>query len=230
MNELIPQSVEQKAAETESLAEEFQGFKIVTAEGYGGAADQLKAIKSKTKELDELRKSLTKPLDESKKRIMEFFKKPLAFLAMAEASIKSAILKWQEEQESIRRAEEDKIRKAQQKEAEELQRRAREEEEKANRFKTEKAKEAAQARAEELKAKAAQTAAVVPVVQSKVEKVAGIATKTIWKFRITDLSQLPKEYMLPNEKLLGEVARSTKGSLEVPGIEFYSENILAAGR
>jgi len=35
--------------------------------------------------------------------------------------------------------------------------------------------------------------------------------------------------MLPDEKKLGELARLNKNEAKVSGVEFYSENVIAAG-
>ena len=73
------------------------------------------------------------------------------------------------------------------------------------------------------------TQAVDVRVESKVQPVAGVAQRTVRKFRVTDFAKLPDEYKLPNEVLLGKVARENPGvSFAVPGVEFYSESVLAA--
>jgi len=52
---------------------------------------------------------------------------------------------------------------------------------------------------------------------------AGTSYRTTWKFRIVDLNLVPREYLLPNEQLLGSTARTTKGAQTIPGVEFYAE-------
>lgn len=47
------------------------------------------------------------------------------------------------------------------------------------------------------------------------------ATRKYWKFRITDVSKIPSEYMIPDETALGRLARSQKEKASVPGVEFY---------
>lgn len=249
MNEPIPVEAQKAIDETAILVKSFENFQIATAEIYTGAGEHLKRIKTRFKEVDDLRKSLTKPLDESKKRIMELFQKPLDLLAEAERSIKFAMLGWQTEQERIRREEELKLQEAARKE-EERQRKVKEEQERAWREKEEaarkeadrlaakgKAEEAARARAEANRAalKANQRAqeaqevfVPVPVVNSTVEKIAGINNRTIWKFRIVDANKIPRQYMIPNEKMLGEIARTLKGSLAIDGVDFYPENIMSS--
>ena len=73
------------------------------------------------------------------------------------------------------------------------------------------------------------TQAVDVRVESKVKPIAGVAQRTVRKFRVTDFAKLPNEYKLPNEVLLGKVARENPlATFAVPGVEFYSESVLAA--
>lgn len=249
MNELIPIEAQKAIDETTVLVKSYENFQIATAEIYTGAGEHLKRIKTKFKQLDNLRKSLTKPLDESKDRIIQLFSKPLNFLAKAESSIKSAMLSWQTEQERIRREEERKLQDAARKKEDALrvikteQERVWREKEEAARKEAErlaaegKAEEAAKARVEADKAaakaneRAAQAQEIcvpVPVLNSTVEKIAGIATRSIWKFRIVDVNKIPRQYMVPNEKMLGEIARTLKNSLTIEGVEFYSEESMSS--
>ncbi len=219
MNEIIPVEAQQKAEETEVMVQSYDGYAIVSQKAYQFSAEDLKKIKAKANELDGLRKSLTKPLDESKKRIMEFFKKPLTLLSSAEQSIKSAMISWQQEQEKVRKAEEQRLADAQQKEADRLARLAAAAEKRGD-----------DKKAEEFKGREAITKSVVPAVVNNVQPVAGIATRIVWKYRIVDVNQIPRQYMIPNETAIGQVARATKGSVKIEGIEIYSEETIAAGR
>lgn len=65
---------------------------IATPADYSIAGNDLAAIKTKYKELNEMRLDMTRPLDESKKRILELFRKPLAALQLAEIHIKDQML------------------------------------------------------------------------------------------------------------------------------------------
>lgn len=53
------------------------------------------------------------------------------------------------------------------------------------------------------------------------ERPQGISYREDWKFEVTDIEALPKKYMIPDEKTLAEIARSTKGLVEIPGVKFY---------
>ena len=50
------------------------------------------------------------------------------------------------------------------------------------------------------------------------------------KARVTSAAALPKEYMVPNEKMLDALAKASKGAMKIPGVEFYTESILAVGK
>ena len=217
--EIVPIEAQKQIKKIEQDISVYEHYEITTNESYVSSADVLKTIKAKTNELDSLRKSLTKPLDESKKKIMALFDVPLQKLAKVESFIKSAMLSWQKKQEEIRRKEEERLAELQRKDAERLAKKAEQAEAKGNLDK-----------AEELRQQAQEKEMLTPIVESKVEKVNGIQTKTIWKFRIIDEKLIPREYLIPNETMLGSVARATKGTLKIAGVEFYSEEVIAAGR
>jgi hypothetical protein len=250
MNEMaIKEQDRIKIKEAEQLSEAYYTYQIVDNEKYQTAANDLKLIKTKTSELEELRKSLTKPLDESKKRIMDLFRIPLERLVQAENIVKRAMLFWHQKQEQIRQEKEQKLQEMARKEEERL-RKIKDEQEKAWREKEEakreeasrleaqgKAKEAEKARieAEKAGAKAAERAEQAqeisipaPTLEPKIEKIEGISTKKIWKFRIINVNLIPRDYLIPNEKILGEIARTTSGTLKISGIEFYSEEIITS--
>jgi len=88
--------------------------------------------------------------------------------------------------------------------------------------------DAADAKSAGLARQAEVTTAVDVRVESTVKPVAGVAQKLVYKFRVVDFVALPDTYKLANEVLLGQIARSDKDKAKVPGVEFYSESVLAA--
>lgn len=177
-------------------------FTIDSDTMYEMAGTELKDIKAKRNQLDTLRKSMTQPLDESKEKIMDFFRQPLDWLDDAEAALKRGMLTYKQDQERKARAEREKA--------------------------------AAEARriAEEAKAKNPDAPPPVviaaPVVTKEAPKVSGVSTREVWKFRVTDPAAVPREYLVIDEPKLGAMARATKGTVTVPGVEFYSEEVMAA--
>lgn len=47
--------------------------------------------------------------------------------------------------------------------------------------------------------------------------------QTRWDYRITDATLIPRSYLRVDEVKLGAFARATKGSVTVPGVEFFSK-------
>ncbi len=217
--EIIPIDVQETAKQSEVLSGTYTDFQITTAGGYADAGNDLKKIKAKAKELDILRKTLTRPLDESKRKIMDFFQKPLTFLKTAEAAVNTAMVAWHKAQEQIRLVEEQRVREAQRKETERLDRLAAAAKERGDTKK-----------AEAFEDRAAITESATPIVAARVSKVAGLAMTTTWKYRIVDVGKIPLEYMMPNEVLLGQVVRSTKGNLKIEGIEIYPDESMRGTR
>lgn len=225
-------TVEVLTAEIEPVKQRAAVMIIADADSYRGAANELKAIKSKAKQLDEQRKSLTAPLDDLKKRIMDLFRGPLDMLTQAESSIKRAMITYEDDQERIRREEEARIREEQRKEQERLRKLAEENERKAAeaRESGNDAKAAQyEARAEEQITRAQTTPTAVVLADAR-PKVAGISTIEVWHARVTDAAQIPRDYMIPNLDALEKIAKATKGTINIPGVEFYAEKTMRAGR
>lgn len=196
-----------------------QCFTIISNDGYIKAGEILKTIKGRYQEIEAKRKEMTLPLDETKRRIMDFFRQPLEQLSNAERLIKGAMVGFTQEQEKIRREEEQRIQAL-----------AREEQERLDKLVMEgiaqAQKEGNLAKAEEILATVVQVA--VPIVQSEKPRVQGIKTITRWKYRVIDGALIPREYLIPNEKMLADIAISAKGTIKIPGVEFYSESTVAS--
>lgn len=247
--DIVPVEVQTRAAEIEIFAEGYENYSITTVDRYQAAASDLQVIKSKAKELETTRKGITEPMDKAKKKVMDFFRRPLEILEKAESAIKSAMVNFQAEQERIRQAEQERLnemaRKEEQKKREEKERQEREwrAKEEAKRKEAEKlaaqgkAEAAAKARAEADKAaeKAAERArqaadiqVVAPMVAKQEVSAAGIKMRENWKFRVVNANLIPRELMIPDERKLGEIARANKSLAKVDGVEFYREDIIAA--
>jgi rubrerythrin len=206
--------------ETQDLVKQVDSFDkaiiIKSNVDYERVGEELKQIKTLFNALENERKSATKPLDEAKKKIMDWFRQPSEKLTIAEANRKRAMIGYQQEQEKKRREEEARLAELQRKEAERLAKKAAEAEAKGR---TEKA--------EELRQQAQEASTIAPIVPPKVEKINGIKTMKIWKFRIVNEKLIPRDYLMPDEKKIGAITKATKGTLEIPGIEIYPEDTMA---
>jgi uncharacterized membrane protein YqiK len=89
---------------------------------------------------------------------------------------------------------------------------------------------AACAKAENQTETAAAVVAPVVTVAPVAVRQAGESTRDIWHFRVTNFALIPEHYKIINEKALDGIAKATKGSIIIPGVEFYAEKTLAMRR
>lgn len=124
------------------------------------------------------------------------------------AALKGSTQRWYTAEQARIKAEEDRKRR----EAEELAKLA-EEAEATGDVET----------AQEAVVEAAMAEANVTVMP----KVAGTSMREVWKAEITDINAVPREYMIVNQAALDAVARSTKGTLNIPGVKFVKTYVNA---
>jgi hypothetical protein len=216
--EITPQA-QAMAKSAEIMVKDYQGLVVTNNDQNKEAGAARVKIMAKVKELNETRKSMTGPLDDAKSRIMDFFRTPIERLEAARKNIDQAMNRFMIDEEAKRQQEQLKAEEAARKEAEKLQERAAKA---AAAGKTDKAEALAQ-QAEEKKA-------VTPIVESKVDKVAGMTQKIIWKYRIINADIIPRSYWMIDETKIGATVRSTKGTLLIPGIEIYPEKVMSGTR
>ena len=51
-----------------------------------------------------------------------------------------------------------------------------------------------------------------------------IGTLKTYKWELEDITKVPREYLIPNAVLIGQMVRSSKGTISIPGIRVYSED------
>lgn len=190
-----------RAQQSHELA---KAYVVDNADMYVMAGDELKEIKARRKAIEDKRVEITKPMDQAKKAAMDFFRLPIDLLDDAEDAIKRAMLTWKSEQDRKER----EAREAQAAEARRIQAEA-------------KAKNPDQP---------PPVVVMPPVPTVAAPKMAGISTRKIWKFDVTDPAAVPREYLVIDDAKLGAMARATKGTVAVPGVRFYEEETMAAGR
>ena len=212
---------------------------IKTAQDYVEAAETLKHITGAIKRLNEKRLEITRPLDTSKSLLMEVFRPWQERLDEAKTWVLDAIAAYDEaqvEQARIAQAAADEVaRKAQEK----LQAQATKAETSG---KVEKAAELQQ-----------RASMVVAPVFAPAPRPAGLASRENWKAECNDLSALvlaaaativrakggldseevrklfntsptvPLAFLLSNDKVLAEQARSLKVQFVCPGVRVFSD-------
>ncbi len=188
---------------------------------YDSASTILKAVKSRYKELDDQRKEITKPIDEAKKSVMNLFKQPLELLEKTESFLKRKMIDYTEEQERKARAEQKRLQDLADKQAAE--------EKKKLDAKIARALESGKTeKAEELQAKKEEVIPMtVPIITPQFETQKGQSFRENWSAIIIDPNLVPREWCVPDEKALNAFAKSTKGTKQIPGVEFKMEKILS---
>ncbi len=71
---------------------------------------------------------------------------------------------------------------------------------------------------------------VPPVELPKVQEVDRIKYREDWKAEVIDPLAVPREYLVIDEKKLAAVARALKADAKVPGVRFFPQKIVVAGR
>ncbi len=209
---------ESKIKGTEIILQKAELLVIKNTDDYCFASEELKNIKKSAKQLDEQRKSLTKPLDESKKKIMAMFKAPTEYLEKAEAIIKKTMVTYQQEEERLRREEEEMLKNEAEAKAEaERQRLLKkaddnfEDEDKVKEI----IKDIDEVKVERVR--------VDTTFDKDMKKLTGSTMIDKWCFKIINEKEVPREYLMVDEKKIGAVARATKGTVTIPGVEIFND-------
>jgi hypothetical protein len=195
-------------------------IKILNQEVYDAATEITVQIKKRYKELDERRKSITKPMDAQKKAVMDVYNPALKLLEDSEKTLKKAMLDYIEEQ--------DHKAKLEQKRLQDLEDKRVADEKKKLEARIERAKESGKTeKVEELEAKKEEVvSASVPIIAPQYKVPEGQSFKDNWKAIVINANLVPREWCIPNEKALNDFAKSTKGTIQIAGIEFKNEKIL----
>jgi len=159
------------------------------------ATDVLSKIKQVAKLLKERKEAITKPLNEALASARELFRKPEADLADAERIIKGKMLDWQD-------AEDKRIAKAKAKVVDQVE---------SGKISTEKA------------VQKMDDIGTAPTTTTG--KVGQVSTKIIKKYRVTDESKLPREFLMPD---MAKITEALKAGVSVPGAEVYEEKVISA--
>ena len=203
--------------ECATFVERANFFVVNSSVDYERVAGFVKTIKVMRKRIDDTFDPTIKATNTAHKQALAAKKAFSVPLDEAEYIVKVKLVDYRNEQERIRRAEEDRLRAI-----------ARKEEE--DRRVAHAARLESEGAVEQAKAVLETPGPVTPIVVARTTpKVKGISTRKAWKWRVVDEAQIPRAYMLIDEKKLNDHARSMGSAASVPGIGFYSQDVMAVG-
>ncbi|MDI6808941.1 MAG: hypothetical protein QME66_08180 [Candidatus Eisenbacteria bacterium] len=197
--------------ETNALAIRVKALRVIDDETYVEAATMGGQIRGAIKRWKALWEKPKKAMDAAKKALLAEENAVLDQLAAAQAHIDGQTGAWNQKKRLEREQAQRVAEAAARKEAED--RRI------AQAVQLEKNGKVEQA--EKLIEKPIVVAPVV--VASTLPKVAGLSMIDHWKFRITNESEIPREYLTPDTVKIGGVVRATKGTMQIPGVEIYND-------
>lgn len=247
----IPDSAALTSRAQQALAF-IEAFEIESAETYGLAADELRAIKVRANTLEEQRTAITGPINAGLKAINNLFRGPADLLAQGERMLKSKMLGWDQWQERIaaearRKAEEHAATERRKLEQEAAERQREAEEQAAAAAKAaaagdQQAASLATAAAQRLhsESQAAATTAqlvVAPLVNIERTKVAGISTSKRLDFEVVDLVKLVNHIaahpelinlLRADEVKLRAYIKGVGTACALPGVRVFEERGISA--
>lgn len=205
-----------------SISELANAIKITDLKTYEEAGFMWKALGDMLKEIDEKCDKNISLWHNGHKNAVAEKKKYYEPVEAAKRYVKGIMSNYEQEQERIRLAEQKRLEEEARKAEEErrlLEAIQAEEEAKANGLTEQEA-------AQEAEAIINEPVYVAPVILPKeTPKVKGLSFRTVWKFRITNESAIPRQYLMPNEKAIGGVIRNSQGKIRIAGVEPYEERV-----
>lgn len=205
-----------------SIVEQAGMVKITDSKSYEVSGFLWKTIGEVMKEVKETFDPIVDAAFKAHKKACEQRSKYFDPLAKAQKEVKRLMGVWEAEREAERQAEQKRLEEIARKEEEE--RRLQEAIEAEEQAKANGATE--QEAAQEAEAIINEPVYVAPVVLPKeTPKVKGLSFRTVWKFRITNLDAIPRQYMIPDEKAIGAIVRSSQGRIRIAGVEPYEERV-----
>lgn len=177
--------------EVDEILYNFQEVKITNADEYTNAGDVLKQVQMKLKRIDEKRKEYTQPMDQAKKRIMDDFKQVTQPLEEFIATVKGKMLDWYREEQKRLKEEQDRIDRE------------------------------ALARAKKKNIDQVEVPVVTNQNKTQYGNIATVTVRKVWTYKVTNPEQVPREYLILDEKKIKEEIKT--GKRVIPGLKIYQE-------
>lgn len=224
VSEMQDMNVEsQLQASGELTVQNARAMNIISQQDYEEAGKVLVEIKTRAKQVKDYWKPLKEAASKAHKALCDKEKTMLNPLDEAEKIIKGAMVKYQQAVEEARRREAEEARKAKEEEARRLMEEA---------IKAEQSGNAAEAA---INMAMAEMVEDMPTVPAAIAKPTATGTNTVkrWKARVVDATLVPAymngmEIRTINMTALDNIARMSKGAMNIPGVEFYEEVSISA--
>ena len=208
---------EQKSSAIKIL-EQAKILTINNPTDYEGAAEFTKQVKTLNKRIKDYWEPLKKSARASWQSLVDREKELLTPLEQAETEVKKKMAAYQRKVQEEERAARLLAEKLKREESERLLQQATEAAEKGNEMES-----------EILLAQAEIIETTKPVIQMQAPTARGISTRTMYKAKIVDESKVPVEVagvtIRPVDiSAINKLAQASKGKLQIPGIEIYTED------
>ena len=165
--------------------------------------------------------AIKKPMTEAKNRVLAWEHEVRDPLVRVKAHLSASIGRFDQEQETLRLQEEARIRRELQAKSDAEAKAAAEAQAIEDAVQLEAAGDTKGAEAV-LNNPVPQPVYVPPVIlQRETVKTAGVSGSTTWEFMIENADLIPREYLIPDEKLIGQFGRALKEKAKIPGVKFY---------
>ncbi len=212
--------VEQRALSTAAIA---KAVTITTIEDRERAAELGRTVAALDKEAEEFFAPMKESAHKTHREICNKENSVRTPLAEAKKYLAGLIGKFDTELERQRREEEKRLQEEADRNAEKEARRVSEETAIADAIQLEAEGDKVGAEAVLNNPVPVTYRAPAVILPKAVPTVAGVSTQTRWKFRITNEDEVPREYLMVDEKAIAGVVASLKNKTNIPGVEVYPE-------
>jgi hypothetical protein len=203
------------------------GLVVTDDDSFQKAMAAASEIKSRANRIESLRVKLKEPYLQAGKEIDRIAKGLLELLDKPNAHVKTQLLEWNKVLAERRREEERRIKEAEEqarKDAQKILDDAKAESEFSKALgMTEEATKTELVAANQVERAHDQITKQTNTALKKAAqvKVPGITKR--WTFKVTDLSKVPREWLILDETRVRQEGVAKKGQVEIPGIEFFQE-------
>lgn len=220
-NQIIDPQVQLQeiSAQVSELREQSEHISITNDYDVSMATELLAQVKGRAKAIENLRVLIVQPLNDQVKKINNMFKSQLEPLEQIETTVKRAIIVFRQMQAEIQRREQMQAESARQDELRILE---------AERLAAAEANaplEVIQALEEKQEDLALRPVTIEPIKTSVRSTSGSMSAKKIWKFRLVNGDEVPREYMMVNETAIRRAIAD--GIHEIPGVEIYQEESIS---